>query len=68
MADNRMSFASSAYSGDSKSEQTATIATSIENKRQPDGTEQLLSRTSAEAKKKRQENKAARNKEAESKK
>lgn len=68
MADNRNSFASSAYSGNSKSEQTATIATRIENKRQPDGTEQLLNRTSEEVKKKRLENKAARNREAESKK
>lgn len=66
MADDRESVTSSTYSGHSGSGETATIATSKENKPQPPGTDKLLFRTSDEAKKKREANKAPRNKEAES--
>lgn len=69
MADNRQSITSSTYSGKTDdSGQTATIATRIEVKPQPAGTDKLIHRVSDEAKKKRAANKAARNKEAEPKK
>lgn len=67
MADDRKSVTSSTYSGHSGSGETAMIATWIENKPQPPGTDKLMFRTSDEAEKKCEANKAARNKEAESK-